>query len=32
VKLDAADMAALATLPKDRRFVSPAFAPDWTGG
>lgn len=32
VKLDAADMAALATLPKDRRFVSPAFAPDWSGG
>jgi 2,5-diketo-D-gluconate reductase B len=32
IRLDAADMAALAALPKDRRFVSPAFAPDWSGG
>jgi len=29
LRLDAADMAALAALPKDRRFVNPAFAPDW---
>jgi len=27
--LDAADLAALAALPKDRRLVDPAFAPDW---
>jgi 2,5-diketo-D-gluconate reductase B len=27
--LDAEDLAALAALPKDRRFVSPGFAPDW---
>lgn len=32
VSLDAADMAALAALPKDRRFVNPAFAPDWANG
>jgi 2,5-diketo-D-gluconate reductase B len=30
VALDAGDMAALAALPKDRRQVNPAFAPDWT--
>jgi 2,5-diketo-D-gluconate reductase B len=30
VPLDAADLAAIAALPKDRRFVNPAFAPDWT--
>jgi 2,5-diketo-D-gluconate reductase B len=29
VSLDAADMAALAALPKDRRMVNPDFAPDW---
>jgi 2,5-diketo-D-gluconate reductase B len=32
LRLDEADMAAIAALPKDRRFVSPAFAPDWAGG
>lgn len=32
LRLDAGDLAALAGLPKDRRFVNPAFAPDWTGG
>ena len=32
LRLDAADLAALAALPKDRRFVNPSFAPDWTGG
>jgi 2,5-diketo-D-gluconate reductase B len=32
VALDAADLAALAALPKDRRFVNPAFAPDWVNG
>jgi 2,5-diketo-D-gluconate reductase B len=32
VKLDAADMASLAALPKNRRFVSPSFAPDWANG
>ena len=32
VTLDAEDLAAIAALPKDRRFVSPAFAPDWAGG
>ncbi len=32
VKLDAEDMATLAALPKDRRFVSPSFAPDWANG
>jgi 2,5-diketo-D-gluconate reductase B len=30
--LDAADLAAIAALPKDRRFVSPGFAPDWANG
>jgi len=32
VKLDAADLAAIAALPKDRRFVNPAMAPDWVNG
>ncbi len=32
VALDAVDLAALAALPKDRRFVNPAFAPDWVNG
>jgi 2,5-diketo-D-gluconate reductase B len=32
LRLDAADLAALAGLPKDRRFVNPSFAPDWAGG
>jgi 2,5-diketo-D-gluconate reductase B len=29
VKLDDADRAAIAALPKDQRFVKPAFAPVW---
>ena len=29
LRLDEADRAAIAALPKDRRFVNPAFAPDW---
>jgi 2,5-diketo-D-gluconate reductase B len=29
LRLDAADLAAIAALPKDRRFVNPAFSPDW---
>ena len=29
LRLDAADMAAIAALPKDRRLVNPDFAPDW---
>jgi 2,5-diketo-D-gluconate reductase B len=29
LSLDAADLAALAALPKDRRLIDPAFAPDW---
>lgn len=29
IQLDAADMAAIAALPKDRRLVNPDFAPDW---
>ncbi len=29
LQLTDADVAALATLPRDRRFVSPDFAPDW---
>lgn len=29
LRLDAGDMAAIAALPKDRRFVNPDFAPDW---
>jgi 2,5-diketo-D-gluconate reductase B len=28
--LDEADLAAIAALPKDRRFVNPTFASDWT--
>jgi 2,5-diketo-D-gluconate reductase B len=32
LRLDADDMAAIATLPKDRRFVNPAIAPDWGNG
>ena len=32
VKLDAEDLAALAALPKDRRLVNPAIAPDWANG
>lgn len=32
LRLDAADLAALAALPKDRRFVNPSFAPDWVAG
>jgi 2,5-diketo-D-gluconate reductase B len=29
LRLTAEDLAALAALPKDRRFVNPDFAPDW---
>jgi 2,5-diketo-D-gluconate reductase B len=29
VTLDDADRKAIATLPKDKRFVSPGFAPEW---
>jgi 2,5-diketo-D-gluconate reductase B len=29
LSLDAEDRAAIADLPKDRRFVNPGFAPDW---
>jgi 2,5-diketo-D-gluconate reductase B len=29
LKLSAADLAAIAALPKNRRFVNPAFAPAW---
>ncbi|MBY0338060.1 MAG: aldo/keto reductase [Acetobacteraceae bacterium] len=29
IRLTAEDVAALATLPKDRRFVNPDMAPDW---
>jgi 2,5-diketo-D-gluconate reductase B len=32
LRLDEADLAAVAALPKDRRFVNPAMAPDWIGG
>jgi 2,5-diketo-D-gluconate reductase B len=32
LRLDAADLAALAAAPKDRRFVNPSFAPDWVAG
>ncbi len=32
LRLDAADLAALRALPKDRRFVNPGFAPDWANG
>lgn len=31
VSLDADDLAAIAALPKDRRLIDPAFAPDWAG-
>jgi len=31
LRLSAEDRAALAALPKDRRFVNPSFAPDWAG-
>jgi 2,5-diketo-D-gluconate reductase B len=30
LRLDPADMAAIAALPKDRRLVNPDFAPSWT--
>ncbi len=30
VKLDDEDRSAIAALPKDRRYVKPPFAPDWT--
>jgi 2,5-diketo-D-gluconate reductase B len=29
IKLDDDDRARIEALPKDRRFVNPAFAPDW---
>ena len=29
IRLDDSDRAAIAALPKDQRFVRPAFAPDW---
>ncbi len=32
VRLDAEDMAAIATLPKGRRIVNPGMAPDWVNG
>jgi 2,5-diketo-D-gluconate reductase B len=32
VRLDAEDLAAIATLPKDRRLVNPGMAPDWVNG
>ncbi|WP_270935470.1 aldo/keto reductase [Falsiroseomonas oryzae] len=33
LRLDAEDLTAIATLPKDRRFVDPAgLAPDWVNG
>jgi 2,5-diketo-D-gluconate reductase B len=32
VKLDQEDLAAIAGLPKDRRAVNPAMAPDWANG
>jgi 2,5-diketo-D-gluconate reductase B len=32
IALDAEDMAAIAALPKDRRFVNPGMAPDWVNG
>jgi 2,5-diketo-D-gluconate reductase B len=32
LRLDAEDVAAIAALPKDRRFVNPSFAPDWAHG
>jgi 2,5-diketo-D-gluconate reductase B len=30
IRLDDEDRAAVAALPKDRRYVTPPFAPDWT--
>lgn len=30
LRLDAEDLAAIGRLPKDRRLVNPAFAPDWS--
>jgi 2,5-diketo-D-gluconate reductase B len=30
LRLDEKDLSAIAALPKDRRFVNPAFAPDWS--
>ncbi|MBR0657391.1 aldo/keto reductase [Plastoroseomonas arctica] len=32
IELDEADVAAIDALPKKRRLVSPAFAPDWANG
>lgn len=32
VRLDAEDLAAIAALPKDRRYVNPGMAPDWVNG
>lgn len=32
IRLDAADIAAIDALPKARRLVNPAFAPDWANG
>ncbi|NKE45582.1 aldo/keto reductase [Roseomonas frigidaquae] len=32
LKLDADDLAVIAALPKDRRFVNPGMAPDWVNG
>ena len=29
IRLDDEDSAAIAALPKDRRYVTPPFAPDW---
>ena len=29
IRLDDEDRAAIAALPKDRRYVTPPFAPDW---
>jgi 2,5-diketo-D-gluconate reductase B len=30
VQLDNEDRAAIAAIPKDRRYVTPPFAPDWS--
>lgn len=32
LRLDPEDIAAIEALPKDRRFVNPAMAPDWANG
>jgi 2,5-diketo-D-gluconate reductase B len=32
IRLDDADRAKIAALPKDQRLVSPPFAPDWSNG